>query len=247
MDSVQSNSPVLDTNLGCNIGKSWTGFFDSLKRRQKFSLESILYPELKKVVNRSTTVPVPSKWLAWTLDCSLDKLKVLIVTHDCIDKVQHGHPVANGIAFSSDIPHLITEPLKVIYDSLESNSLLKQQPKNSDLTSWIEQGVALINLLPTAEQNSRVHNDIGWYLITVNAVLSLYEESKEKLCIVLVGAKARSAVEPLINLKETNTKVIVLNTGYPSRWNKHSSKFDASVLMNCNKHLLPENIINWNL
>jgi len=96
------------------------------------------------------------------LDCAPEDVKVVIVGQDPYPNSKH----AMGLAFSvpAEIKALPAS-LKNIYKELEAD--LGVVRENGDLSSWIDQGVLLLNMSLTVLPNQTgSHSKIGWQDIT---------------------------------------------------------------------------------
>jgi len=96
------------------------------------------------------------------LDCAPEDVKVVIVGQDPYPNSNH----AMGLAFSVPAEvKMLPASLKNIYKELEAD--LGVVRENGDLTSWIDQGVLLLNMSLTVLPNQTgSHSKIGWQDIT---------------------------------------------------------------------------------
>ena len=96
------------------------------------------------------------------LDCAPEDVKVVIVGQDPYPNSKH----AMGLAFSVPAEiKVLPASLKNIYKELEAD--LGVVREDGDLTSWINQGVLLLNMSLTVLPNETgSHSKIGWQDIT---------------------------------------------------------------------------------
>lgn len=109
----------------------------------------------------SDFLPEPN-FIFKALDCAPEDVKVVIVGQDPYPNSKH----AMGLAFSvpAEIKALPAS-LKNIYKELEADLGIVRE--NGDLSSWIDQGVLLLNMSLTVLPNQTgSHSKIGWQDIT---------------------------------------------------------------------------------
>ena len=96
------------------------------------------------------------------LDCAPEDVKVVIVGQDPYPNYKH----AMGLAFSVPAEiKVLPASLKNIYKELEADLGIVRE--NGDLSSWIDQGVLLLNMSLTVLPNETgSHSKIGWQDIT---------------------------------------------------------------------------------
>ncbi len=119
--------------------------------------------------------------------------KVVIVGQD----PYHTPGVANGLAFSTNPGTGIPPSLRNIYKELSSDIGCKI-PTTSDLTSWTEQGVLLINSsLTVYEHQANSHSNWGWQKFT-KAILSAAAELSQPIVFLLWGAFAQDLKDNIL-------------------------------------------------
>ena len=96
------------------------------------------------------------------LDCAPEDVKVVIVGQDPYPNYKH----SMGLAFSVPAEiKVLPASLKNIYKELEADLGIVRE--NGDLSSWIDQGVLLLNMSLTVLPNETgSHSKIGWQDIT---------------------------------------------------------------------------------
>lgn len=160
--------------------------------------------------------------------CSLEDIKVLIFGQD----PYHTPGVADGIAFSTKNKKC-PPSLKNIFKELELE--YKKEKTNTDLTSWVEQGVFLINTLLTVKQGIAMScKDWGWETFINNFLDYIYDQ---EIIFVLLGNKALSYKDKI------NKKNIILNFSHPSPFSAYKSFINSDLFKKINKLL--EKPIEW--
>ena len=118
---------------------------------------------LPQISNKIGSNFLPKRNLIFkALDCTPEDVKVVIVGQDPYPNSKH----AMGLAFSVPAEiKVLPASLKNIYKELEAD--LGVVKENGDLTSWLEQGVLLLNMSLTVLPNETgSHSKIGWQEIT---------------------------------------------------------------------------------
>ena len=122
------------------VDKSWI----------KIMTSKTMLPHLSKVLgqvskSRNVTPPLVDifNMLRYT---PYGKVKVIIVGQDPYPTQGHAH----GLSFSS-LSDKIPQSLNNIYKCLLKNKLIDSKPVTSDLTSWAQQGILLLNTALTTE------------------------------------------------------------------------------------------------
>jgi len=126
--------------------------------REILDLEGL--PQISKKIG-SNFLPKPNL-IFKALDCAPEDVKVVIVGQDPYPNSKH----AMGLAFSVPAAmKVLPASLKNIYKELEGDVGVVRE--NGDLTSWLEQGVLLLNMSLTVLPNKTgSHSKIGWQDIT---------------------------------------------------------------------------------
>jgi uracil-DNA glycosylase len=90
-------------------------------------------------------------------------IRCVIIGQDPYPTAGHAH----GLAFSTDASvDPLPKSLKNIFIELESD-LGRSSPRTGDLSSWVDQGVMLLNRVLTTEVgNANAHINLGWQKIT---------------------------------------------------------------------------------
>jgi uracil-DNA glycosylase len=93
----------------------------------------------------------------------LSNIRCVIIGQDPYPTAGHAH----GLAFSTDASvNPLPKSLKNIFVELESD-LGRSAPRTGDLSSWVDQGVMLLNRVLTTEVGrANAHINFGWQKIT---------------------------------------------------------------------------------
>ena len=117
-----------------------------------------------------------------------EKVKVVILGQD----PYHGKGEAHGLAFS--VPDGVPAPpsLRNILKEVAADTGVEKDKTGTDLTSWADQGVLLLNTLLSVEENKALsHKGIGWETLTGQIITELSQQ-KDHLVFLLWGSKAQS-------------------------------------------------------
>ncbi|MCP4296115.1 MAG: uracil-DNA glycosylase, partial [Proteobacteria bacterium] len=153
----------------------------------------VFYPAVDKIFTVFNLLP-------------LSKVRIVILGQD----PYHQPEQAQGIAFSVPDGHPVPPSLKNIIKEVE-RSLLMDRTKTTDLTSWVKQGVLLLNTVLTVQANkANSHQKKGWELFT-DQVISIVSNLPRPVIFMLWGNSAQQK-ECLID-PDKNT---VLKTVHPS-------------------------------
>lgn len=187
-------------------------------------------------LNKVVYPPPKNIFQAFNL-CPFNKVKVIIIGQD----PYHGPQQAHGLAFS--VRSGVSKPPSLINIFKElSNDLNIPIRKNSDLSSWTEQGVLLLNATLSVRANQAgSHQHKGWEQFT-DAIISLLSQEKEHLVFILWGAYAQSK-EELID----HRKHLILKAPHPSPLSVFRGFFGCHHFSKTNNYLIKHSIIpiNW--
>lgn len=140
----------------------------------------------------------------------LQDVKVVILGQD----PYHGAGQAHGLAFSVERDQKIPPSLKNIFK--EINRTEKCEFKHGNLTSWLEQGVLLLNTTLTVSKGQPAsHSKKGWESLTdlvIKEISTTAQLSGQKIVFLLWGAHAQTK-DTLIDKKDN---VLVLKANHPS-------------------------------
>lgn len=216
------------------VEKSWEDFIATQKTKPYFlELQTILSKEDANF----TIYPKPSeRFLALQLT-PLDTLKVVILGQD----PYHGADQAHGLAFSIASNQKIPPTLRNIFQELQDD-LDITKPKTSNLYTWSQQGVLLLNTILSVRANQpKSHQNIGWENFT-DALIQHINKSCQGIVFILWGAQA-AAKKQFIN---TNCHYII-ESPHPSPLSAYRGFFKTKPFSKTNQLLIQQNKtpINW--
>ncbi|WP_086287113.1 uracil-DNA glycosylase [Campylobacter sp. P0085] len=206
----------------------------------KDELNSQNFANIIKFLNSQTAVIYPPKELifnAFNL-CKPSDLKVIIIGQD----PYHNAGEAMGLAFST--PNNIKTPpslkniFKELFDDLDCDIFTS---RSSDLTSWANQGVLLLNTALTVEQNRPAsYSKIGWQIFTAGVIRVI--NAKFDHCVFMLWGNHAKALSPLI---DPNSHLI-LQAAHPSPLAR-GAFFGSRHFSKCNEYLLTHGkaLIDW--
>ncbi len=114
-----------------------------------------------------------------------DEVKVVLLGQD----PYHGAGQAHGLCFSVPTGQPLPPSLKNIFTELENDLQIKKT--TSDLSSWADQGVLLLNATLTVRANiAGSHQNRGWEQFT-DAVIKKIATEKENVVFILWGSYAQ--------------------------------------------------------
>lgn len=171
-------------------------------------------------------------------------IKVVILGQD----PYHGEGQGNGIAFSVNEGIKIPPSLRNMYKELcleYSEDINKfYEPKTGNLTSWVEQGVFMLNTaLTVREAEANSHSKKGWEVFT-DAVLKKINEKTEPVVFILWGNNAK-----LKKALITNPKHLILEGVHPSPLSASRGFFGCNHFKKTNDFLKDNGleVINWRI
>lgn len=167
-------------------------------------------------------------------------VKVVILGQD----PYHGDNQANGMSFSVNKGEKIPPSLRNIYLELYSD-LKVDLPNHGDLTSWVNQGVFLLNATLTVEKSKpNSHKDIGWQIFT-DRVISIISNLDFPKVFILWGSFAISKKE----LIAQNPNNFVITSPHPSPFSANRGFFGSRPFSKTNEYLTKNGIkpIDWRI
>lgn len=189
-------------------------FKNILSTVSKLYEEKIIYPPKKDVFN------------AFRL--SYKDIKVVILGQD----PYHGEGEAHGYAFSC-LKTPIPPSLKNIYKELYDDLHIEKDMTKGDLTSWVKQGVMLLNTGLTVEKDKpNSHKNIGWSIFT-DEVIKKLNERETPLVFILWGNNAREKKKFI-----TNNKHLVIESAHPSPFSARYGFFGSRPFSKTNEFLI---------
>ena len=189
-------------------------FKNILSSVSKLYEKKIIYPPKKDVFN------------AFRL--SYKDIKVVILGQD----PYHGEGEAHGYAFSC-LKTPIPPSLKNIYKELYDDLHIEKDMTKGDLTSWVKQGVMLLNTGLTVEKDKpNSHKNIGWSIFT-DEVIKKLNERETPLVFILWGNNAREKKKYI-----TNNKHLVIESAHPSPFSARYGFFGSRPFSKTNEFLI---------
>lgn len=169
--------------------------------------------------------------------CSLENIKVVILGQDPYYSSKYQ---ANGIAFSVNKNVAIPPSLKNIFKEIGI------KPLHGDLTSWVNQGVFLLNAsLTVKEKDPNTHEFIWNKFIT--HIIDIINEKTNNIIFVAWG---KFALNRYINIDLNKHTLLISSHPSPLSCYKTDKPFISSDIFNrVNKILVEngENTIDWNI
>lgn len=206
----------------------------------KDELNSLNFTRIVSFLNSQNSTIYPPKELifnAFNL-CKPSNLKVIIIGQD----PYHNVGEAMGLAFST--PNNIKTPpslkniFKELFDDLDCDIFTS---RSSDLTSWANQGVLLLNTALTVEQNRPAsHSKIGWQIFTAGVIRVI--DAKFDHCVFMLWGNHAKNLAPLID----SNRHMILKAAHPSPLAR-GAFFGSRHFSQCNAYLLAHGKakINW--
>jgi len=180
----------------------------------------------------------PGKYIFNALDSlPVDKVKVVILGQD----PYHGDGQAHGLSFS--VPDGIEPPpsLKNIYKELYSD-LGVRKTDSGNLTSWVNQGILLLNATLTVRAHQAgSHQNKGWEIFT-DAVIKNLSVKNKNLVFILWGNYAQKK-GAFINPNDH----LVLKSPHPSPLSAYNGFFGSKPFSKTNAYLVGvgKKTISW--
>lgn len=185
--------------------------------------KKIIYPAYKNIFNA----------LRYT---DFDDVKVVILGQD----PYHGENEAHGLSFSVRKGVPMPPSLRNIFKELDSDLGIKRI--DTDLTSWANQGILLLNSIMTVVKDMPLsHKDKGWEIFT-DRIIELLGEREKPLVFILWGSYARSKKELIKNKNH-----LILESVHPSPLSASRGFFGSKPFSKTNEFLKKNNIeeIKW--
>ncbi len=214
--------------------KAWSELLREEARKEYLFL---LEKKIEEAYASSICFPPKEKiFEAFTL-CFPKDVKVVILGQD----PYHGTGEAHGLAFSVRQGIKTPPSLRNIFKELESEYGI-DLTRSTDLTSWAEQGVFLLNSVLTVEKDKAgSHSKWGWEEFT-NSVISFISKGNEHVVFVLWGDYARKK-KSLIDL----SKHAVIESAHPSPLSSYRGFFGSEPFskINAQLHQWGEESVKW--
>jgi uracil-DNA glycosylase len=204
--------------------KTWSALLQEETRKDYlFSLEK----KVEEAYASSICFPPNQKIFEAFALCKPQDVRVVILGQD----PYHGQGEAHGLAFSVQQGMKIPPSLRNIYKELESEFEI-DLTRTTDLTSWAEQGVLLLNSVLTVEKDKAgSHSKWGWEEFT-NATIEFVSKENAHVVFVLWGDYARKK-SVLIDM----SKHAIIESVHPSPLSAYRGFFGTKPFSKVNKHL----------
>jgi len=208
-----------------SLSHCWSHLFHQEKEKEYFRQ---LEDKIEEAYASSICFPPPHQvFRAFELGLP-ENLKVVILGQD----PYHGQGEANGLAFAVNVGMKIPPSLRNIFKELESEFEFDLNRK-SDLISWAEQGVLLLNSVLTVQKDKAgSHSKMGWEMFT-DATIAFISEKHHDVVFVLWGDFARKK-KALIN----SQKHFVIESAHPSPLAAYRGFFGSKPFGKINSYLI---------
>ncbi len=153
-------------------------------------------------------------------------VKVVIVGQD----PYHGEGEAHGLSFSVKEGVKMPPSLRNIYKELYDD--IGVERTTSDLTSWAQNGVLLLNSILTVKKDEALsHQDLGWERLT-DYIIKILNKKNESIVFILWGNFARSKKKLI-----TNPKHLIIESAHPSPLSAYHGFFGSQPFSKTNNFL----------
>ena len=193
-------------------------------------IEKVYFKQILKNVNelyQTKTIFPLKKDVFNAFRLSYKDIKVVILGQD----PYHGEGEAHGYAFSC-LKTPIPPSLKNIYKELYDDLHIQKDITNGDLTTWVKQGVMLLNTCLTVEKDKpNSHKNLGWHTFT-DEVIKKLNEREDPIVFILWGNNAREKKKFI-----TNNKHLVIESAHPSPFSARNGFFGSKPFSKTNEFL----------
>ena len=204
--------------------KSWSALLrEETRKEYLFSLKK----KVEEAYASSICFPPKEKIFEAFALCRPEDVRVVILGQD----PYHGSGEAHGLAFSVRQGIKIPPSLRNIFKELESEFGI-DLTRTTDLTSWAEQGVLLLNSVLTVEKDKAgSHSKWGWEEFT-NATIEFISKENAHVVFVLWGDYARKK-SVLIDM----SKHAIIESVHPSPLSSYRGFFGSKPFSKINEQL----------
>ena len=193
-------------------------------------IEKVYFKQILKNVNelyQTKTIFPLKKDVFNAFRLSYKDIKVVILGQD----PYHGEGEAHGYAFSC-LKTPIPPSLKNIYKELYDDLHIQKDITNGDLTTWVKQGVMLLNTCLTVEKDKpNSHKNLGWHTFT-DEVIKKLNEREDPIVFILWGNNAREKKKYI-----TNNNHLVIESAHPSPFSARNGFFGSKPFSKTNEFL----------
>jgi uracil-DNA glycosylase len=207
------------------ITGNWKPFFDEFLESKQF--ETILKTLKEKLQQGETFEPHPSDIFRVFEECAFEKTKVVMLSMDPYPK----KGVANGIAFCCGKTGVVQPSLKFILEAIKEE--IGEVHAETDLTSWANQGVLLLNCALTVRTGAPDSHMLLWRPFT-EALLNYITFHKPGLVYIFLGNKAKAWMK---SVPDNNIKLFAT---HPASTVYQKSRLWSSegIFKKTNEHLI---------
>jgi len=204
--------------------KAWNELLrEEARKDYLFSLEK----KIEEAFASSICFPPKQKIFEAFALCKPTDVRVVILGQD----PYHGAGESHGLAFSVQQGMKMPPSLRNIYKELESEFGI-DLTRTTDLSSWAEQGVLLLNSVLTVEKDKAgSHSKWGWEEFT-NATIEFISKENAHVVFVLWGDYARKK-SVLIDM----SKHAIIESAHPSPLSAYRGFFGSKPFGTTNQKL----------
>ena len=142
----------------------------------------------------------------------------------------HGEGEAHGLSFSVKEGVKMPPSLRNIYKELYDDIGIERT--TSDLTSWAQNGVLLLNSILTVKKDEALsHQNLGWERLT-DYIIKILNKKNESIVFILWGNFARSKKKLI-----TNPKHLIIESAHPSPLSAYHGFFGSHPFSKTNNFL----------
>lgn len=219
------------------IAQEWLDFLQKeINEKYYIDLQSFLLDEKN---NKKVIYPNQEDWFN-ALSISPKDINVIILGQD----PYHGHNQAHGFSFSVKDGVKVPPSLKNIYKEIEREFDITMNKYSGNLSSWVEQGVMLLNTVLTVEKaKPRSHKGKGWEIFTDKIISEISHNSSGKI-FLLWGS---DAIEKSKLIDEN--KHLILTSTHPSPFSAYKGFLGNNHFTLTNNYLVNQGkkSINWHI
>ena len=204
--------------------KAWSELLrEEARKDYLFSLEK----KIEEAYASSICFPPKQKIFEAFALCKPKEVRVVILGQD----PYHGAGEAHGLAFSVQQGMKMPPSLRNIYKELESEFGI-DLTRTTDLSSWAEQGVLLLNSVLTVEKDKAgSHSKWGWEDFT-NATIEFISKENAHVVFVLWGDYARKK-----SVFIDTSKHAIIESAHPSPLSAYRGFFGSKPFGKINEKL----------
>lgn len=204
---------------------------DWLKVCRPFLSDDCLKNIDAKLCLESGEVYPPKELIFCALELTpFESVKVIILGQD----PYHGMGEACGLAFA--VPDNVKTPPSLKNLAKELKNDLGQNLSSTDLTSWAQQGVLLLNRTLTVLKDTPLsHKHLGWDAFTSALIRGLIA-SKKSFVFVAFGKESSNFLQSFLPLMSLNQ--VVLSFPHPSPLSAYRGFFNSKPFSQINEKLV---------